>query len=107
MPGSYADEVSLLGQISRKHFQCVPVFSFVEVETENDKMRFIATLSLNKFDIGKGYGANKKAAKMTAARMALQTMVSNVYKDWVASQGRIDALNRINRNGEEVVRQDI
>jgi dsRNA-specific ribonuclease len=49
----------------------VPVFSFIEVETENEKMRFIATLSLNKFDVGKGYGANKKSAKMSAARMAL------------------------------------
>ena len=71
VPGTYPDEVSLLGQISRKHFQCVPVFSFIEVETENEKMRFIATLSLNKFDVGKGYGANKKSAKMSAARMAL------------------------------------
>jgi len=34
-------------------------------------MRFLATLSLNKFEVGKGYGANKKAAKMTAGRMAL------------------------------------
>jgi dsRNA-specific ribonuclease len=61
----------------------VPVFSFIEVETENEKMRFIATLSLNKFDVGKGYGANKKSAKMSAARMALQSLVPNVYFDWV------------------------
>lgn len=49
----------------------MPVFTFTEVETENQKMRFLATLSLNKFEVGKGYGANKKAAKMTAGRMAL------------------------------------
>lgn len=34
-------------------------------------MRFIATLNLNKFEVGKGYGANKKSAKMNAARIAL------------------------------------
>lgn len=80
--------------ISRKHFQCVPVFSFTEVETDNEKMRFIATLSLNKFEVGKGYGANKKLAKMSAARMALQGMVPNVYRDWAQSSQRIKALNQ-------------
>jgi dsRNA-specific ribonuclease len=34
-------------------------------------MRFIAILNINKFEVGKGYGANKRIAKMTAARMAL------------------------------------
>ncbi len=107
VPGTYPDEVSLLGQIGRKHFQCVPVFTFTEIETENDKMRFLATLSLNKFEVGKGYGANKKSAKMTAARMALMGMVPNVYKEWVASQGRISALYRQHRNGDEVVAKDL
>ena len=104
VPGTYPDEVSLLGQISRCHFQCVPVFSFTEVETENEKMRFLATLSLNKHDVGKGYGANKKASKMSAARMALIALVPNVYAEWHQSSGRINALNRQNRNGELVVK---
>ncbi len=82
VPGTYPDEVSLLGQISRCHFQCVPVFSFTEVETENEKMRFLATLSLNKHDVGRGYGANKKASKMSAARMALIALCPNVYTEW-------------------------
>ncbi len=100
VPGTYPDEVSLLGQISRKHFQCVPVFTFSEVEeSENPKMRFIAILNINKFEVGKGYGANKRIAKMTAARMALQGMVPNVFQEWVTSCGRINALNRQNRNG--------
>ena len=37
----------------------------------NEKMRFLTCLSLNKFEVGKGYGANKKVAKMNAARMCL------------------------------------
>lgn len=61
----------------------------MEVEgTENDKMRFLTTLSLNKIEIGQGYGANKKAAKLNAARMALQGMAPNVYREWVQSEGR-------------------
>lgn len=44
---------------------------------------------------------------MTAARMALLGMVPNVYKEWVASQGRITALYRQNRNGDEVVAKDL
>lgn len=70
--GVYPEEVSLLTKISQLRFQCVPVYTFVEVEgTENDKMRFLTTLSLNKLEVGQGYGANKKAAKLNAARMAL------------------------------------
>jgi len=60
----------------------VPIFTFTEVETDNEKMRFLGTLSLNKFEIGKGYGANKKTAKMSAARMALIALVPNVYAEW-------------------------
>jgi dsRNA-specific ribonuclease len=57
-------------------------------------MRFIAILNINKFEVGKGYGANKRIAKMTAARMALQVMVPNVFQEWVTSCGRLNALNR-------------
>jgi len=57
-------------------------------------MRFIAMLNINKFEVGKGYGANKRIAKMTAARMALQGMVPNVFQEWVSSSGRVSALNR-------------
>jgi dsRNA-specific ribonuclease len=48
-------------------------------EQGNPKMRFVATLNLNKFAVGKGYGMNKKQAKTTASRMALQGMVPNVF----------------------------
>ena len=72
----------------------MPHFDFVEQETSNEKMRFLASLSLNKIQVGKGYGANKKQAKMTASRMLLQAMVPNVYLEWVSSSGRVEALNR-------------
>lgn len=53
-------------------FQCVPLFAYIEIENySNDKMRFQATLLINKLEVGKGYGANKKAAKGLAAKMAL------------------------------------
>lgn len=71
-------------------------------EQGNPKMRFIATLSLNKYAVGKGYGANKKQAKMTAGRMALQGMVPNVYQEWVLSTGRKNALTRLGKNSDEV-----
>jgi hypothetical protein len=51
-------------------------------------------LNINKFEVGKGYGANKRIAKMTAARMALQGMVPNVFKEWVTSSNRLNALNQ-------------
>lgn len=66
-------------------------------------MRFTASLSLNKIEVGKGYGANKKIAKTNASRMALKGMVPNVYQEWVTSQNRVTALNKQNRNGEEIV----
>jgi hypothetical protein len=69
-------------------------------------MRFIAMLNINKFEVGKGYGANKRVAKMTAARMALQGMVPNVFQEWVSSSGRISALNRQHRNGLEILEQE-
>lgn len=84
----------------------MPVFSFTEVETENEKMRFLATLSLNKFEVGKGYGANKKFAKMSSARMALISLVPQVYAEWQQSSGRINALYKQNRNGHDVVAQE-
>ena len=85
----------------------MPVFTFSEAEQcDNPKMRFIATLSVNKFEVGKGYGANKRVAKMTAARMALQGMVPNVFQEWVMSHGRLNALNKQNRNGVEILEQE-
>ena len=109
LPGTFPDEVTLLGQISRKHFQCFPCFDYTEVEElgkGNPKMRFTASLSLNKIEVGKGYGANKKIAKTNASRMALKGMVPNVYQEWVTSQNRVTALNKQNRNGEEIVQQE-
>lgn len=85
----------------------MPVFTYVELEnTDNEKMRFQATLSMNQLEIGRGYGANKKQAKMIAAKMALIGMAPNVYNEWAQSPGRIEALNRQNRNGEEVVMKE-
>ena len=75
LPGAFPDQVSLLTRVAQIHFQCVPIFTFEERECEplgkNEKMRFIAYLSLNQFEVGKGYGANKRIAKMTASTMAL------------------------------------
>ncbi len=79
------------------------MFTFSEIEEQgNPKMRFIATLNLNKYAVGKGYGANKKQAKMTAGRMALQGMVPNVYQEWVLSIGRKNALMRVGKNADDV-----
>lgn len=57
-------------------------------------MRFVAHLHLNKFEVGKGYGSNKRNAKMTAAKMALQVMVPNVYQEWELSTRRWTALQK-------------
>lgn len=71
-------------------------------EQGNPKMRFVATLNLNKFAVGKGYGMNKKQAKTTASRMALQGMVPNVFQEWASSNGRKAALTRLGKNADEV-----
>jgi len=53
-------------------FQCIPEFDFTEQElTANAKMRFLGVLKLNGYEVGKGYGANKKQAKNVAACFAL------------------------------------
>lgn len=107
IPGTYPDEVSLLTKISQMTFQCVPIFTYIEIESHtNVKMRFQATLSINKLEVGKGFGANKKAAKTAAAKMALQAMVPDIYREWVFSEGRKVALNKINLNGEEVLMKE-
>lgn len=83
------------------------MFTFTEIEENNNpKMRYIATLHLNKYSVGKGYGANKKLAKMTAARMALQGIVPNVFKEWVQSSGRKNALIRLGKNVNEVLEKE-
>ena len=107
IPGTYPDEVSLLTKISQMTFQCVPIFAYIEIENHtNAKMRFQATLLINKLEVGKGFGANKKQAKTAAAKMALQAMVPSVYREWVFSDGRKVALNKINLNGEEVLMKE-
>ena len=69
-------------------------------------MRYIATLHLNQFEVGKGYGSNKKLSKNTAARMALQGMVPNVYQEWVQSCGRKKALNNLGLDVDGILKRD-
>jgi hypothetical protein len=69
-------------------------------------MRYIAALNLNSFEVGKGYGSNKKQAKMTAGRMALQGMVPNVYQEWVQSFSRKKALNNLGLDVDRIMKRD-
>jgi hypothetical protein len=45
-------------------------------------MRFFASLKLNQYEVGKGYGSNKKNAKNVAARLALTNLVPTLYSQW-------------------------
>jgi hypothetical protein len=45
-------------------------------------MRYFASLKLNGFEVGKGYGSNKKLAKNVAAAMALKNLCPTLHKEW-------------------------
>ena len=45
-------------------------------------MRYYASLKLNGFEVGKGYGSNKKLAKNVAAGMALKNLCPTLHKEW-------------------------
>jgi dsRNA-specific ribonuclease len=45
-------------------------------------MRFFASLKLNQYEVGKGYGSNKKNAKNIAAKLALNNLAPTLYAQW-------------------------
>jgi len=46
-------------------------------------MRYYASLKLNGYEVGKGYGSSKKHAKNVAARLSLINLTPTLHNQWL------------------------
>jgi Double-stranded RNA binding motif len=55
-----------------------------QTSTAKTHLRFMCTVTINKREIGRGVGQNKKQAKNLAATQALKNIAPSLYQEWKA-----------------------
>jgi len=70
-----------LSQIAGQFFQCIPVYEEEQQEQlENPRLRFLTCLKMNSEIVSKGYGPNKREAKIAAVTSLLNVIAPNIFK---------------------------
>lgn len=68
---------------------------------ENQKLRYFCSVKVNKHEIGRGIGQNKKVAKVLASRQAFKFLSPSLFVEW-EKKTKKEGSDRMDTSDEEM-----